>query len=99
MFLPAERYADSAAPEVEVAEVDVEFVVFFWVSQRAEVPQVAAEADVVGGEAERAESDVDAELFVAHLEQGVRIFHVRLQDACARGHIGTETAARLAADR
>jgi hypothetical protein len=60
-------------PEVELAEVDVELVVFLGIGERPVVPHVAAEAHVIADEAHRARADVDAEVTVTDLEQRIGI--------------------------
>src|SRR5262245_12650768 len=70
--LPAERHANRAAPEVEVAEPEIEVVVRFVVLKRTEVTQVAADADVVVEETVHASADVDTEVVGAELVEECR---------------------------
>src|SRR5688572_32069554 len=80
-FLPAERDAARRAPEVEVADGDVELVVLVRVAERTVVPHVAAEADVVRHEPHRAGAQIEPELTVVDREERFSVFDAGLQQA------------------
>src|ERR1044071_4571386 len=71
-LLPAEGHARRAAPEVEVAEPDVEFIVFAGIGQRPEIAHVAPETDVIRHEPVGPGADAETELAVVHREERTR---------------------------
>src|SRR5205814_8845235 len=81
--LPAEGETDRPPPEVEIGEVDVEVVALRRIRQLPVVPDVAAEPDVIRGEAHGSGSGVHAEFMVVDAEEIVDVLHVRLHDAAA----------------
>src|SRR5882762_4746933 len=97
--LPAERETDGAAPEVELAGREREVAVLYGVLQIAEVPQVAAEPDVVGHEAHRADAEVHAPVVAVDREQLSGVLDVRLQQAETTHDVRPEARAMLPAHR
>ena len=57
-----EGHAHRCAPEVEVAQTDVQIVIWLVVLKRPQVPDVASETHVVVEEAMNARADVEAEV-------------------------------------
>src|SRR5262245_2042666 len=97
--LPTERETCSPAPEIELAGRERNACRLFEVLQVAEVAQIAAEADMVGHEAHRAEADVHAPVVAVDREQLCGIFDVRLHQPHAATDVWAESRALLAADR
>src|SRR5688572_12865071 len=99
MSLPAERQADSAAPEIETAQRQIEIVVRFVVLQRPEVAHIAADADVVVELSVDAGADIHAEIVGRQIvEQTVR-FDLRTDQAQTRRQVRTQTRSWRRADQ
>src|SRR3990172_9093425 len=79
--LPAEGEAGRGAPEVEAAGVNR----LFEVLEGAVVSDVAAEADVIGGKAHRASTQIEAPVIAAHIEQLVVAVDLALEHADPAG--------------